>query len=167
MIRASSPLTVILLCPVATGLSVVAYLWRVNVSVCLRRAGMAGRVGWGGAGRRGDGRAEWAGLAVGVIGMSGSKIWDEAGPRGLRGPGDLRLHSENKHRRHLQAAVWGRGGRGCCWGQGGGGVELDGGVGWWWRERGGEGWGVDLQSEHNQPSVFIRLVVCESRNKCV
>lgn len=33
--------------------------------------------------------------------------------------------------------------------------------------RGGEGWGVDLQSEHNQPSVFIRLVVCESRNKCV
>lgn len=27
--------------------------------------------------------------------------------------------------------------------------------------------GVDLQSEHNQPSVFIRLVVCESRNKCV
>lgn len=32
---------------------------------------------------------------------------------------------------------------------------------------GGGGGGVDLQSEHNQPSVFIRLVVCESRNKCV
>lgn len=32
---------------------------------------------------------------------------------------------------------------------------------------GGGGWWVDLQSEHNQPSVFIRLVVCESRNKCV
>lgn len=27
--------------------------------------------------------------------------------------------------------------------------------------------GSDSKSEHNQSSVFIRLVVCESRNKCV
>lgn len=38
--------------------------------------------------------------------------------------------------------------------KGGGGVVVAGG-------------GGDLQTEHNQPSVFIRLVVCESRNKCV
>lgn len=63
-----------------------------------------------------------------------------------------------------------------CEGGGGGvllllrtGVGWGCGAGWWcWvvvkGERRG---GVDLQSEHNQPSVFIRLVVCESRNKCV
>lgn len=50
---------------------------------------------------------------------------------------------------------------GCCSGQEVGGVELGGGEETEGRE------GVDLQSEHNQPSVFIRLVVCESRNKCV
>lgn len=33
--------------------------------------------------------------------------------------------------------------------------------------RGTEGGGGGSQSEHNQPSVFIRLVVCASRNKCV
>lgn len=55
-------------------------------------------------------------------------------------------------------------------GQGREGAVLGGGEG---REEGrgrgfgGGGGGVDLQSEHNQPSVFIRLVVCESRNKCV
>lgn len=55
---------------------------------------------------------------------------------------------------------------------GGGGAPVAaevGGViaGWWcWVVVKGGGW-VDLQSEHNQPSVFIRLVVCESRNKCV
>lgn len=96
-------------------------------------SGGEGGAGRGGAGRRGDGRAEWAGLAVGVIGMSGSKIWDEAGPRGLRGPGDLRLHSENKHRRHLQAAVWGRGVGVWSWvvvlGGGEGREERRGGVG--------------------------------------
>lgn len=54
MIRASSPRTVSLLCPGVTGLSVAAYLWRVNVSVCLRRAGVAGRVGRGGAGQGGE-----------------------------------------------------------------------------------------------------------------
>lgn len=47
-------------------------------------------------------------------------------------------------------------------------VVLGGGEGREGRGEEGKGFGgVDLQSEHNQPSVFIRLVVCESRNKCV
>lgn len=49
------------------------------------------------------------------------------------------------------SCVWGEG---LVLGAGKQGVELEWG-------------GGGLQSEHNQPSVFIRLVVCESRNKCV
>lgn len=49
-----------------TGLSVVTYLWHVMVSVCSRRAGLVGQ------GR--DGEKSERRLAVGVMGMSGSKI---------------------------------------------------------------------------------------------
>lgn len=100
------------------------------------------------------------------------------------GPKDLGLEwrRESKHMRHLQAAVcacvcvyervcsmgeeprWSP-----CSVQGVGVwsrvvavVVLGGG-----KKRDREEAGVDLQSEHNQASVFIRLVVCESRNKCV
>lgn len=57
------------LCPCATGLSVEAYLWRVNVSVCLSRARKGG-VG----GERDGGESGVSGVSSGVIGMSGSKI---------------------------------------------------------------------------------------------
>lgn len=124
LIWASSLLTVSLCAPVRQG--------RVSLHTCgVWRCQYAWGVLERRGGRGGDGeKSEW-GLAVGVMGMSGSKIWDEAGPRGVRGPGDLRLHSANKHRRHLRAAVWGREGGWCCCcccrGQGGGG----GGAGWW------------------------------------
>lgn len=107
-----------------------------------------------------------SGVSSGVIGMSGSKIWDEAGPRSLRG---LEICACTRRANTggicRQLCVCG-GGEGLLLRTGGWGC----GAGWWcWvvvkRER--RGGGVDLQSEHNQPSVFIRLVVCESRNKCV
>ena len=113
------------------------------VCVCLSRTEPERGEAGGGEARRRRRESEVSGVSSGVIGMSGSKNWDEAEPRSLWGLEICACTRESKHRRHLQAAVctcvrvcvcvWERtGGEGLppLLRTGGWGC----GAGWWWGE---------------------------------
>lgn len=148
--------------PCRTGPSGEAYLWHVNECACL---------GW----TEGEGRAErrrrveWVELASGWWGCQVVKSEMRQGPGvcgGLQICACTRRGNTGRICRQLCVCV--------CMCRGGASAQGRGLGVWSWvvvlggggAERGGGGV-VDLRSEHNQPSVFIRLVVCESRNKCV